>query len=344
MSWIPTAPRGELLVLALLGTTSMLGCVVDETQEQQQLRVDYCLDVLPAPEPGPNGCWCTGCINRSPAEGTTVPECVDDAQPSPSVEIKDESDAVIGTVTLYYSPLCGAIWATTESHQGDATVGIASFLFESDAPDAGLLPQTGVLNVTREGGYTRWSTLMQASTAVAVACGWIEVVQEDGTISQYGACTAGDHGYINHPPVCTEATADPGTIFQSDDEGHARQQVTIGGVYDPDGDDFTMSIPSIFQNQPTNDTGDGNTCQDADGNNIDDVWVRLERRGNDAFCRRYQIEVTAQDEHGAICAESGFPRVDVTHDVSGHRLWTQGQSPCALTPFVQEYDSAGACF
>ena len=46
---------------------------------------------------------------------------------------------------------------------------------------------------------------------------------------------------------------------------HSMVSISILGVTDPDGDPVTVQIDRIMQDEPTNGTGDGDTCPDAQG-------------------------------------------------------------------------------
>ena len=58
----------------------------------------------------------------------------------------------------------------------------------------------------------------------------------------------------NQPPVCTEAAPSVATIWPPN---HKFVEITILDITDPDGDPFTITIDSIFQDEPTDTNGDG---------------------------------------------------------------------------------------
>ena len=53
--------------------------------------------------------------------------------------------------------------------------------------------------------------------------------------------------------------------------------MTIGGLSDPDGDPLTIRYTSVFQDEPLNGGGDGNTSPDA---TLSPLEIRSERKGN----------------------------------------------------------------
>ena len=73
---------------------------------------------------------------------------------------------------------------------------------------------------------------------------------------------------------------------------------------------MTIMIDSIFQDEPVNDTGDGDTAPDGFGVGTDTAQVRAERSGN-GNGRFYYIGFTATDEVGNSCSgqvEISVPR------------------------------------
>ena len=122
----------------------------------------------------------------------------------------------------------------------------------------------------------------------------------------------------NLPPVCS-AVASPSTLWPPN---HKPVYLTLSGITDPDGDTPTIRFNSIWQDEPTNSPGQGNTMQDggieAGGTK---AWVRSERMG-DGDGRVYLISYTATDAAGAWC--TGQVTVSVPHDQSG--------APAVLSP------------
>jgi hypothetical protein len=120
----------------------------------------------------------------------------------------------------------------------------------------------------------------------------------------------------NQPPDCSNAAADPATLWPPN---HKMATIHIVGVVDPDPDDqTTITITSIFQDEPINTIGDGNTDVDGAGVGTDAATVRAERTGAPQVPgdgRVYHIGFVATDTAGATC--SGTVTVCVPHD-QGH--------------------------
>jgi hypothetical protein len=116
---------------------------------------------------------------------------------------------------------------------------------------------------------------------------------------------------VNSPPVCDDAVASTELLWPPN---HKMNDITINGVTDSDGDDVTITISSIFQDESTNDLGDGDQAPDGDGVGTDTAQVRAERAGlndNDGG-RVYHISFNADDGNGGMC--SGTVTVGVPHD------------------------------
>jgi hypothetical protein len=87
-------------------------------------------------------------------------------------------------------------------------------------------------------------------------------------------------------------------------------------VTDPDGDAITITIESIFQDEPVDSLGDGSFVPDGQGVGTAMAYVRAERSGTKEVPgdgRVYHIGFTALDALGASC--SGELAVGVPHDV-----------------------------
>jgi hypothetical protein len=77
--------------------------------------------------------------------------------------------------------------------------------------------------------------------------------------------------------------------------------IAVLGVTDPDGDDFTIEIDEIKQDEPVNSSNDGNTAPDGDGVGTAMVLVRAERDG-ESNGRFYHIYFTAIDSYNNSCS------------------------------------------
>lgn len=118
----------------------------------------------------------------------------------------------------------------------------------------------------------------------------------------------------NLPPVCTAATASQAVWPPN----HKMVPVTINGISDPDGDPTTVTITSIFQDEPVNTKGDGSTATDGSGVGTSTAMIRAERSGSPQVPgngRVYHISFTAVDGNGGSC--SGTVQVKVPHDQRG---------------------------
>jgi hypothetical protein len=101
----------------------------------------------------------------------------------------------------------------------------------------------------------------------------------------------------NRPPDCSGAQPSIAEIWPPN---HDLWPVNVLGVTDPDGDDLRITIMKIFQDEPVNDTGDGNTVPDAARIRKSTAWVRGERSGNENG-RVYHIYFRADDGYGGSC-------------------------------------------
>ena len=109
----------------------------------------------------------------------------------------------------------------------------------------------------------------------------------------------------NNPPDCSGATPSQDSLWPPN---HNLEIINVLGINDPDGDTVAITIDSIFQDEPTNDTGDGSTSPDGFGINTDTAEVRAERSGN-GNGRIYHISYSANDGAGGSC--SGIVMVSV---------------------------------
>lgn len=116
----------------------------------------------------------------------------------------------------------------------------------------------------------------------------------------------------NEPPVCSAATPSLLSIWPPN---HQLVPVTVLGVTDPNGDPVTIAITAIFQDEPTNTYGDGNTPVDGKISGAT-AMIRAERQGNKDG-RVYHIRFTATDGRGGSC--TGEVEVCVPHDQGRYR-------------------------
>jgi hypothetical protein len=113
---------------------------------------------------------------------------------------------------------------------------------------------------------------------------------------------------VNLPPDCS--TAAP-SVFELWPPNHKFRPISISGVTDPDGDPVTITINSIFQDEPVKGRGSGNNCPDGDGIGTDTAQVRADRAPS-GDGRAYHIGFTADDGNGGTC--TGKVKVCVPHN------------------------------
>jgi hypothetical protein len=103
----------------------------------------------------------------------------------------------------------------------------------------------------------------------------------------------------NLAPVCTSPVAVPTVVWPPNNQF---QRIGIVGITDSDGDPFTISATSIFQDEPVNGEPDAV---------LSPLAVRAERDGS-GDGRVYHINFTVTDDKGGSC--TGSVRVGVPHD------------------------------
>jgi hypothetical protein len=113
---------------------------------------------------------------------------------------------------------------------------------------------------------------------------------------------------VDSPPICSLAVANPDIAWPPEHEWVA---ISITGVSDPDGDLLTITITSIFQDEPV---GRGVHSPDGRGIGTSSAEVRAEREQN-GDGRVYHIYFTATDPYGGTC--SSEVKVGVPPDQGG---------------------------
>jgi WD40-like Beta Propeller Repeat len=104
----------------------------------------------------------------------------------------------------------------------------------------------------------------------------------------------------NRPPDCSNVTASPDTLWPPN---HKLVPVSLSGATDPDGDQVTLTITGVTQDEATRGSPDA-----ALGPAANQVRLRAERDGA-GDGRVYRIAFTASDGRGGAC--SGTARVSV---------------------------------
>ena len=119
---------------------------------------------------------------------------------------------------------------------------------------------------------------------------------------------------VNDAPVCTAAAPDIASLWPPN---HQLVAIRVLGVTDPvEGSAITIEVTDIFQDEPTNTIGDGNTPIDGFGVGTSTAQVRAERSGSKRVPgdgRMYYISFTGTDAEGGEC--TGTVRVGVPHDL-----------------------------
>jgi hypothetical protein len=112
---------------------------------------------------------------------------------------------------------------------------------------------------------------------------------------------------LNAPPDCSNAVSSIGRLWPPNHRFHS---INVLGVTDPDGDAITITIDSIYQDEPVDAPGSGNTSPDGRGVGTSIAEVRAERAGG-GNGRVYIIDFTADDQNGGTCTgyiEVGVPK------------------------------------
>jgi VCBS repeat-containing protein len=119
---------------------------------------------------------------------------------------------------------------------------------------------------------------------------------------------------VNDAPFCAAAAPSVTFIWPPN---HQLVDVTINGVTDPVEDSaITITVDGIWQDEPTDTIGDGNTSVDGYGVGTSTAQVRAERSGSKRVPgngRMYHIFFTGTDAQGGTC--TGTVKVAVPHDM-----------------------------
>ncbi len=193
---------------------------------------------------------------------------------------------------------------------GDTGLGIA--LLMDAATD---LPVATFFDVEVCGDPPVW----EPSSVFVPVLGEYYILLQVGSIDETGGNVVGAQLDVdnivssNLPPDCSEAFANPAMLWPPN---HKFFDIAVLGVTDPDGDEFEIVIDTIFQDEPTNSSDDGDTCPDGAGIGTDTASVRAERVGGELGFegdgRFYWIDFTATDVFGASCSDT--VKVSVPHD------------------------------
>jgi hypothetical protein len=200
--------------------------------------------------------------------------CVDNQPPVLSVDVPDGVDCG-STVTLQTGVPFNMVVVGSDS-DGSFTIGL------------GALPPGSSTNV--QSTYIEFTWLPTAAGTYTA-----EFLAVDDCVTT--VCGINFNVIANEPPDCSEATASLLSLWPPN---HVLVPVAINGVTDPDGDPVTVQVTSVTQDEPTNNTGDGDTCPDAVIDGDGNVSVRSERAGH-GNGRVYAINFIASDGQGGAC-------------------------------------------
>ena len=267
-------------------------------------------------------------------------------------------DTVDGTTAVTCSPASGSTFpigsttvtcTSTDSHDNGANATFSVTVVRDQAPVASNASATTSMGVAAQVTLVATDADNQPLTyqlATPPAHGTVTIV---GNISTYTPTTGyagpdsftfvANDGIVNSnlatvsmtvlphtTPVCTAATASPSLLWPPN---HRLVPITIDGVTDADGSAVSLSIVSIFQDEPTNGLGDGDTPIDGFGVGTSTAIVRAERSGA-GNGRVYHVAFTAT-ANGLSC--TGNVTVGVPHDMGN------GSTPIDDGP---QYDSTKA--
>jgi predicted extracellular nuclease len=161
-------------------------------------------------------------------------------------------------------------------------------------------------------GTATYGTTVTASTSFALEGNYtlsFTVTDKDGSVSSDTVLIT----VTNQAPNCS--TAVPSEISLRP-PNHQMTPISILGVTDPEGDAITISISSIFQDEPTNGLDDGDTSPDGSGIGTNTASVRAERAGT-GNGRVYHISFVANDGHGGSCSGQVLVTVNASQGNNG---------------------------
>jgi cysteine-rich repeat protein len=144
---------------------------------------------------------------------------------------------------------------------------------------------------------------------------------DDGNNTNGDGCSA-DCKIENKPPNCSTAMADPDMLWPPN---HQMVNVMVIGVEDPDGDPVVTTVVDVWQDEPLDGLGDGDTAPDAMLNTDGSVDLRAERAGTKKVPgdgRVYHVRFVADDGVGGLC--KGEVTVCVPHDQGNGSVCVDG--------------------
>ncbi len=137
------------------------------------------------------------------------------------------------------------------------------------------------------------------------------VTATDPVGNPVSASDVGGYTVFNQPPICDPAVASPAELWPPN---HNLIEVTIANIQDVCERALEVRFDRVYQDEPVNDIGDGNTEPDAVGVGTNSLQIRSERQGG-GDGRVYYVDFTATDPVEEFC--SGTVTVSVPHDQGG---------------------------
>jgi hypothetical protein len=123
---------------------------------------------------------------------------------------------------------------------------------------------------------------------------------------------------LNRAPSCAGATPTVASLWPPN---HQAVPVGIAGLTDAEGDELTVTVTGIRQDEPVHEIGSGNTGPDGTGVGTATAQLLPERSGR-GDGRVYHVSFSVTDGHGGSC--SGTVAVGVPHDQHGSDPVDQG--------------------
>jgi hypothetical protein len=186
------------------------------------------------------------------------------------------------------------VTATVQDDDGNPIVGRNVTFTIISGPHAGLTGTTPT-NDDGQAEFTYTGTLVGTDVIEASF-----VDSHENTITSNEVTKEWIKTNTNDPPDVNGAYPSVSSLLVSN---HKWVDIQILGVTDSDGDEITITITGITQDEPTLGTGSGDTCPDGKGIGTNVASVRAERDGS-SDGRVYKISFNADDGNGGVTSGS----------------------------------------